>query len=256
MPPIDMPHAAGSRRRASLSIIIPTYQEAGQIGRLIAYLHNHSPVEQVEIIVADGGSIDGTSQEAQQAGADIVLHTAPGRAVQMNAGARLATAPVLYFLHADSFPPEGFAESILQAVARGYQAGCFRMRFDSGKWLLKINQFFTRLPFLFCRGGDQSLFITRRLFDRLGGFREELRIMEDFDFIQRIRQHTHFHILPQYVTTSARKYEHNAWWRVQYANFTIIRMWRKGASQDEMVSTYHRLLHYRRPPAGPPKARG
>jgi len=93
MHPIDMPHAAGSRRRASLSIIIPTYQEAGQIGRLIAYLHNHSPVEQVEIIVADGGSIDGTPQEARQAGADIVLHTAPGRAVQMNAGARLATLP-------------------------------------------------------------------------------------------------------------------------------------------------------------------
>ncbi|PJJ75018.1 rSAM/selenodomain-associated transferase 2 [Thermoflavifilum aggregans] len=232
----------------ALSIIIPTYREAGNISLLVHHIRQQTTPGEVEIIVADGGSDDGTANEARLAGADIVVQSTPGRAVQMNAGARLAHADVFYFLHADVYPPPDFAGKILQAVRQGAEAGCFRMRFRSSLWLLKINAFFTRFPFTFCRGGDQSLFITRRLFEQLQGFDENLQIMEDFDIVRRIQQHTRFHVLPDYVTASARKYEQNSWWRVQIANFTVMRMWAKGASQQEMITTYQRMLRYRTSP--------
>lgn len=234
-----------------LSIIIPTYQEAHGIGQLIRYLRMHTQSYPAEILVVDGQSTDGTAEKARQAGADAVWQSQPGRAIQMNAGARHAKANILYFLHADTYPPPSFVYDIRQAIAKGYHAGCFRMRFDSPHWLLKINQFFTRFPFLFCRGGDQSLFITRSLFEQLHGFNEHMQIMEDFDIISRIRQITRFYIIPREITVSARKYQYHGWLEVQLANWKVMRMWRKGASQAEMIAAYKRLLHHRTSTAPP-----
>ncbi|MCL6523989.1 MAG: TIGR04283 family arsenosugar biosynthesis glycosyltransferase [Thermoflavifilum sp.] len=234
-----------------ISIVIPTYQEAGQIGKLISYLREIIVQEgfeekAVQIIVCDGGSTDQTLQEAKAAGALTLLSPKKQRAAQMNAGAQLAKGKILYFLHADCYPPTHFLSAIQKAVSAGYLAGCFRMRFDSNNWLLKINQFFTRLPFLFCRGGDQSLFITQELFQKLGGFNESMIIMEDFDIIQRIQRNHKFYIIPDYVKVSARKYTTNPWWKVQFANFIVMRMYLRGASQQKLKDTYQRLLAYRR----------
>jgi len=95
---------------------------------------------------------------------------------------------------------------------------------------------------MWCRGGDQTLFVTRQLFDELGGYDTHFRIMEEYDFIKRARQENPFKIIPKPVLVSARKYEHNGYLRVQIANLTVFNMYRLGCSQETLVNTYRNLL--------------
>ena len=171
-----------------ISIIIPTYNEAESIQQLIAYLLIHGGTGLKEIIVADGGSTDNTLLLAAEAGATAVVSPLKGRAAQMNYGASLAMGNCLYFIHADTYPPPTFSTDIQQAIEKGYGVGRYRTRFDTDKWLLKINAFFTRFDLFVCFGGDQTLFIRRQLFDVYRGFKEDMRIMEEYEFCVRARK--------------------------------------------------------------------
>ena len=163
----------------------------------------------------------------------------------MNYGASLATGDILYFVHADVLPPKTFAVDIIKAVTETYDFGRYFMKFDSKKWYLRINAFFTRFDFFVCYGGDQTLFITRELFDKTGGFRNDMFIMEDFEFTKRAKKEGRYKILKKGALISARKYDTNSWWQVQMANKKIVSMYKKGASQNEMVSKYKEMLRYR-----------
>ncbi|AWM34963.1 TIGR04283 family arsenosugar biosynthesis glycosyltransferase [Hymenobacter nivis] len=229
-----------------LSVIIPTYKEAANIGRLVAELRRHAPAGAVEIVVVDAASPDGTAAAARQAGATTVLQSPqPGRAAQMNYGARHARGEVLYFVHADVGIHPDYAATIAAAVARGHAAGCYRFRFDSPHPLLRINSYGTRFKGIMSRGGDQTLFITRALFVQLDGFDERFVIMEDFDIIQRIRKAAPFFIVPQDVVVSARKYETNGWLRVQLANLTAFSLFFLKVPPPRIARTYKALLNYR-----------
>lgn len=228
-----------------LSVIIPTYNEAPTIGRLVADLYRHAPAGTVEVLVVDAHSPDGTADVARQAGATVLLAPKPGRAAQMNHGAQHARGQVLYFVHADVGIHPEFVATIGAAVARGHAAGCYRFRFDSPHPLLRLNSYGTRFKGIMSRGGDQTLFITRALFEQLGGFNERFVIMEDFDIIQRIRQVAGFYIVPQDVLVSARKYETNSWLRVQLANLTAFSMFFLRLPPTRIARTYKALLNYR-----------
>ncbi|RZL06730.1 MAG: glycosyltransferase, partial [Hymenobacter sp.] len=105
----------------TVSIIIPTYNEAEAITDLLGYLGQATASElALEILVVDGGSTDATVRLAQQAGAIVLASPRKGRAAQLNHGAQQARGEVLYFLHADSYPPPGFLVDVRQAVAQGY----------------------------------------------------------------------------------------------------------------------------------------
>lgn len=230
----------------TISIIIPTYNEAQNIGRLVRHLKKeHSNGGMADIIVSDGGSNDGTREIAAAEGATAVLSPAKGRAAQMNHGASLAAGDILYFVHADCFPPPTFVADIEKALKEGYDLGRYRTRFDSDKLILKINAWFTRFDLFICMGGDQTLFIKRALFERCNGFKENMRIMEEYEFCQRARQYSKYKIFPKSVLVSARKYDTNSWLRVQLANAKVVRMYKKGATQEEMLATYRRMLRYR-----------
>ncbi len=84
---------------------------------------------------------------------------------------------MLYFLHADSIPPNNFITQILRAYKDGAKSGCFRLAFDYHHWFLKANAWFTRFNVNAVRFGDQSLFVTKDVFQKCGGFRENLRMM-------------------------------------------------------------------------------
>lgn len=228
-----------------ISVIIPAYREANAIGRVIQHLHKYGGEHLGEIIVSDGQSDDATVAEAKTNGAIAVVAPQKGRAAQMNYGASLATGDIFYFVHADVLPPESFATDILKAVAEGYGLGRYTMKFDSKKWYLRINEFFTRFDLFVCYGGDQTLFITRKLFETTGGFSSELRIMEDFEFTKRARQQGKYRIFKKGALISARKYDTNSWWRVQMANRKIVSMYKKGATQEAMVEMYKQMLNYR-----------
>lgn len=228
-----------------ISIVIPTFNEAENIAGLVAHLKRSVSTNLAEIIVCDGGSADNTLAVALDAGARAILSAKKGRAAQMNCGASVATGNILYFLHADTLPPNTLAPDIEKAVASGYSLGRYRTRFDSNRIVLKVNAFFTRFDWFICYGGDQTLFMTKDLFNAIGGFNEQLQIMEDYEIVARARKHGKYKILNGAATVSARKYNTNSWLKVQMANRTIVKMYKRGASQQDMVKKYKELLVYR-----------
>lgn len=226
----------------TLSIIIPTLNEASNIGKLIEHLKKNANGNLCDLIVADGGSTDGTTDIAIAAGAKVVVCKSQGRACQMNEGAKKSTGEMLYFVHADTVPPASFVEDIEAAVNENFPIGCFRFKFDSTKRILKFNAFMTRFDKMYCRGGDQTLFVKRSVFEELEGYKKDFKIMEEYDFIDRARAKYDFKIIPKDVIVSARKYEERSWFRVMFANSVVFNMYKFGASQETMVNTYRRLL--------------
>lgn len=228
-----------------LSVIIPTYNEAASIGRLVDDLRRYAPPGTVEILVVDAGSPDGTADAARAAGATVLITLTPGRAAQLNYGARQAHGDIFYFVHADVGIHPDYVATLRAAVAQGHAAGCYRFRFDSPHPLLRLNSYGTRFKGIMSRGGDQTLFVTRALFEWLGGFNEQFVIMEDFEIIQRIRRVASFHIVPLDVVVSARKYETNSWLRVQLANLTAFALYFLKLPPPRIARTYKALLNYR-----------
>ena len=225
-----------------ISIIIPTLNEAQNIARLVPFLLENGKNFVHEIIVVDAESKDETVLFAQMSGAKVVISPL-GRAKQMNHAAAIAEGNILYFVHADTLPPKHFETAIIEAYSMGKMAGCFPFVFDSPSFLLKINAYFTRFPFLWCRGGDQTLFITKDFFEKLNGFDEKYSIMEEYDFILRAKKRHPFHILKGNVLVSARKYEENGYFRVQIANFLAFNMFRLNFSQAKILKTYKNILN-------------
>jgi rSAM/selenodomain-associated transferase 2 len=225
-----------------LSIIIPAYNEASVIGQLVNYLLLNTSAE-TEVIVADGGSTDNTLSIALEAGAISILCKHRGRGAQMNEGAALAKGEILYFLHADTFPPRQFEEQIKQAVQNGQASGCFRLRFDEPHWFLKLNAWFTRFDIDAIRFGDQSLFVKKNIFEAVGGFNENLLLLEDQEIISRLRSRASFIVLPSSVITSARKYKDVGIFKLQAGYFLIYCLYRLKISQHKLWSVYRWLLN-------------
>jgi len=227
-----------------LHLIIPALNEAENLRTLLPYLESELSGNG-RITVACGGSTDDT--EAVIAAHPGVRHLSCqrcGRAQQMNEAAEVDQAEfdVVYFVHADTRPPVGFYHDIKRSVAEGFPVGCYRFKFDMWHPLLKINAYCTRFKGLACRGGDQSLFLTTEAFRTLGGFRD-MRIMEDYDIIERIwERKIPFRVIPRSVTVSARKYRANGWFRVQMANLKVFRMYKAGADEEAMISRYRAML--------------
>jgi rSAM/selenodomain-associated transferase 2 len=224
------------------SIIIPTNNEADQIAKTISIVHTANGKHEVEIIVVDVCSTDDTISIAEQCGATVVRSERKGRAAQMNKGALIAKHEILYFLHADSIPPNNFTTHILDAYKKGIHSGCFRLGFDYDHWFLKANAWFTRFNVNAVRFGDQSLFVTKQVFEKSGGFREDLVMMEDQEIIHRLKKHSRFKVLNDVVTTSARKYLDNGVFRMQGIFFRIWAMYYLGYSQEQMLNVHKKLI--------------
>ncbi len=228
-----------------ISVIIPTYNEAENIESLIKFLLVNSALNQIEIIVADGGSTDDTLAIAKASGAKAALSPKKGRAAQMNYGASLAKGNILYFIHADCFPAIGYVKDIKDAIEKGFQSGRYQTKFDNNNLLLKFNAYFTRFDWMMCYGGDQTFFIETTLFNILKGFDDQMLIMEDYDLTKRAKELGPYYIMNDFALVSARKYETNSWYKVQKANYSIVQMYKKKATQNEMVAAYKKMLDYR-----------
>jgi len=231
-----------TKNSPKISIIIPVLNEAKYIAKLLQYLQENIAVKNnAEILVVNGGSTDDTTKIASDLGA-IVLQSKKGRAKQMNYGAARAKGKILYFLHADTFPPKNFDKHILNATARGTEAGCFRMQFDSSNTFLSFFSWFSRINHKICRGGDQSLFVTQRLFRKTKGFNENYVIYEDSEFIGRLYKKTNFKVLRQKVITSARKYKQRGTVKLQF-HFGVIHLKNlMGAGPETLYEYYRRKI--------------
>ena len=237
-----------------ISIIIPVLNEVEIIDDLLNHLNTNTTASHIsEIIVVDGGStdrtveivskiitqIDSETSSGLENPLKIILIDSPkGRAKQMNLGAKYAKGGILYFLHADSFPPKDFDQLIIHEVKKGNKAGCFRMQFDSNHWWLRLASWFTQFRWRACRGGDQSQFITRELFNEIGGYDENYIIYEDNILINELYDRNEFVVINKKIKTSARLYHKHGVWKLQYHFWTIyVKKW-FGASADDLFAYY------------------
>jgi rSAM/selenodomain-associated transferase 2 len=225
-----------------LSIIIPAYNEAQGIASLLIYLQAHSNSLVKEIIVSDGDSTDDTISIAKDLGVTVVTSPQKGRAAQMNYGASLTTGSILYFLHADTFPPKTFAQQIIAASAKGFASGCFRLRFDHPSLFLKVNCWFTRFNVSNVRFGDQSLFVSKEIFSKIGGFKASMIVLEDQEIITRIHKEGKFIVLKDWVISSARKYVTNGVIKTQAIYYLVYFMYKLGFPQQKLINTYRKLI--------------
>ncbi len=227
-----------------ISIIIPVLNESATIKDLLFHLIDNASLNSIsEIIVVDGGSSDDTQKIVKALDLNIILlDSEKGRAKQMNLGAKQAKGDILYFLHADSFPPNRYDNFIIDEVKKGNNAGCFRMQFNSKHWWLRLASWLTQFSWRACRGGDQSQFITRALFDDIGGYNEDYIIYEDNILINELFARKEFVVINKKIKTSARLYKKHGVWKLQYHFWTIyVKKW-FGASADELFAYYKKNI--------------
>jgi len=204
----------------SISVIVPVYNESAGVGGLLRFL---SPLrEQCEIIFVDGGSSDDTAKTIGDRGFTVVSSPQKGRAYQMNHGASLSGGDILWFLHADSLPPDGALTHIRDVLGSGYEIGCFPMRFDSIHPLLLIISFLSNNLRTRKRNiafGDQGIFLQRWLFEEVGGY-AAIPLFEDYQLSLDITKNgLKFGMAKKKITTSARRYREHGRTR------TMLRMW-------------------------------
>ncbi|WP_396587244.1 TIGR04283 family arsenosugar biosynthesis glycosyltransferase [Bermanella sp. R86510] len=202
----------------NVSIIVPVYNEAEQVHKLIRRLRVLKGDITDDIIIVDGGSSDDT--DARLSKEFKVISSPKGRSLQMNAGAAHAKGTWLFFLHADThIGPSHIQTAILDAGRRSW--GRFDVCFDDKRWPFKMIAWFMnmRSRLTGVATGDQCLFVRKKYFDQVGGF-APIALMEDIELCKRLKQKAKPVCLHKKVTTSARRWQHYGIWR------TIFLMWK------------------------------
>ncbi|SEQ76483.1 TIGR04283 family arsenosugar biosynthesis glycosyltransferase [Neolewinella agarilytica] len=226
-----------------LSIIIPTLNEAEHLPALLDVLGSGISPTEIEIIISDGGSRDGT-QEIVQSRHLQLIDSLPPRSRQLNEGAKFARGQYLWFLHADTLPPPDW-QAHLQAAAQQHLPSCFSIVFaqQERSWWLRRYAAGSRFNLMAFRFGDQSLFVSASLFRTSGGYKEEMYLMEGHILARQLRKLAGgFYLLPANVTTSARRYFRYGVVYTQLVFVLIFCLYYLGASHSTLVKLYSRAF--------------
>jgi rSAM/selenodomain-associated transferase 2 len=223
----------------ALSVVIPTLDEVDALPALLADLAA-VPVP-LEVLVADGGSADGTVPAAHAAGATVV-RAPPGRGTQLRAGCAAATARVLAVLHADVRLPAAAREALAAcATLPDGEARAFAFRLPPTRLAYRVVTVGTnlrarwwRLPY-----GDQGLVLTAADLARAGGY-DDIPLLEDVALVHRLRRIAHLRLLDAPVDVSPRRWERDGVWRRTLRNWRTYRRWRAGVPPAVLAAEYAR----------------
>ncbi|HRF01361.1 MAG TPA: TIGR04283 family arsenosugar biosynthesis glycosyltransferase [Pirellulaceae bacterium] len=220
-----------------LSIIVPTRNEEASIRGTVESLTADS---RCEAIVVDGGSEDGTARAARDAGARVIEMAGP-RSRRLNAGAAVATGSTLLFLHADCRLPDRFVDAIFRTLQSGAIGGAFRLEVDDPRPIYRRIERFTAWR---CRWwgrpyGDQGLFVRADRFRELGGFRP-WPLMEDYEFVGRMRRAGRVVLRDEGIVASARRWQRLGPWRTTLTNQAIVAAYHLGVSPERLAAWYRR----------------
>jgi rSAM/selenodomain-associated transferase 2 len=220
-----------------ISVVIPVLNESEMIGRCLERLGEQ--IGPHEIVVVDGGSTDHTPDIVDTfPGVRCLRCPTAGRSNQMNHGADAAAGQILLFLHSDTFLPPGGLTMIETGLARAkIVAGSFSLRFDCHHVLLRLFARLSRINHTLFTYGDQGLFMTRRVFECVGGFKE-IPLMEDVEIQKRLRKLGGFMKIDQPVVTSARRFQSRGIIRQQLRNTILVLLYHAGISPGRLKPYY------------------
>ena len=236
-----------------IACIIPTLNEESALPATLASLEPSARWLQQSghrflVVIADGGSTDRTLERLTEAASDFEIHTVgcqPGRGPQIRCGVERALAEgaeVLAVVHADTRVPELFAEHLLAAVATGAVGGGCLVRFEPAPGLLRwaaplVNARTRRFQIPL---GDQIQWFTTEAWRALGGMRP-WPILEDFDWIRRLRRHGPLAILPVAATTDTRRFRRRGPVLTVLRNWTIWTLYLLGVPAPRLARLYRRV---------------
>ncbi|NEQ95474.1 MAG: DUF2064 domain-containing protein [Cyanothece sp. SIO2G6] len=231
-------------KSGQISIVIPTLNEADHIAGTLHPLQKAATSADIDLVVVDGGSTDATlSKVTETMGTTVrILSSTPGRANQMNTGAAIATGEYLLFLHADTRLPANFPEQVHAILNHAHHiAGAFELSIKDPdarlrwiEWGIKWRSRLFQMPY-----GDQAIFLRASTFREMGGF-PRIPIMEDYEFVCRLKKLGKVAIAPHVVTTSARRWQKLGLWQTTLLNQVIILGYKLGTSPNTLTKWYGR----------------
>ena len=248
--------------RPLVSIVVPVLRDTPELTGLLAALQADRLAAGVEVVVVNGDLADCSLETLRRRVTKVRwIDSEPGRGPQMNAGARVSSGRWLLFLHADARLGAGWLATLSEADERpDIVGGAFRLTLASEHWAarviergVEVRTLWLRLPY-----GDQAIFVRRERFDAIGGYRP-LGLMEDVDFIGRLRRRGRLWFPAVPVRVSARRWERDGWLRRTVLNLALLGLYLTGVAPDRLARWYYGASPaspaQRTPPIGMPEGR-
>ncbi len=235
------------------SVVIPVRNDAAALGRTLDYLGGLVGIERAEVIVAASGDPEGT-ERAVAGRARLLRPPGSTRAALMNGGAAAAGGDILFFLHADSFPPVNAFELIDHVLSDSrVVGGAFEHLFLEPGASLRAITWINRIRYRLTRNyyGDQGMFVRASVFRQLGGYRD-LRLMEDLDFSQRLKRAGRPALIRVPLLTSGRRFLARGPWRTFFFIVWLLFLYTLGFDTERYAERWRGPAHQ---PPGTPWAR-
>jgi rSAM/selenodomain-associated transferase 2 len=222
-----------------ISVVVPSWRDAENLGLLLPALARRAQI--AEVIVADASGKDEAERIALACGATFIPCAAPNRGAQMNLGAAASTGDVIVFQHCDTGLDDSHLDAIQSALADPrVVGGAFYRKFDGRHprlmWLESVARFLTRHGGTLY--GDQSIFVRRDVFEKLGGF-AKIPLMEDVEFSRRLRSAGEIAVLDPPVASSGRRHLKKGAWRTTIQNGLFIVLYNLGVSPHRLHRWYY-----------------
>jgi len=225
---------------SGVSLIVPVLDDTAAVSVLLERVAAW-PRAPREIVIVSGARDAELARLCAAHGCQLI-ETAANRGAQLDRGAAAASSPLLWFVHADTQPPELALAAIEQAVATGAESGCFRFDFQGPpQWrksllarLVALRIHMGGMPY-----GDQSLFVLRDVYAQCGGFAHQ-PLFEEVELVRRLRHRGTFRALPGRIRVSTRRWERDGWWSRSCHNRWLALCHMLGVPAQRLAGAYSR----------------